>query len=85
MDINIIGACQTLGCGRDGVQYGPDSLRENNLLNKLSQQQNLSIIDTGNIYNDDQIICTPNSFTIAFYISMFFAFFASFNKINYNF
>jgi hypothetical protein len=35
MDINIIGACQTLGCGRDGVQYGPDSLRENNLLNKL--------------------------------------------------
>lgn len=61
MDINIIGACQTLGCGRDGVQYGPDSLRENNLLNKLSQQQNLSIIDTGNIYNDDQIISTPNT------------------------
>ena len=35
MKLNIIGACQTLGCGRDGVQYGPDSLRENGLIEKL--------------------------------------------------
>lgn len=59
MKLNIIGACQTLGCGRDGVQYGPDSLRENGLIEKL-KNQNISITDSGNIYNDESIVCLSN-------------------------
>ncbi|MBR5132340.1 MAG: arginase [Alistipes sp.] len=60
MKIDIIGACQTLGCGRDGVQYGPDSLREKGLIEKL-KYLNIEIIDSGNIYNDTSIICSPNT------------------------
>lgn len=59
MKLNIIGACQTLGCGRDGVQYGPDSLRKNGLMEKL-KHHNISITDSGNIYNDESIVCLPN-------------------------
>lgn len=59
MKINIIGACQTLGCGRDGVQFGPDSLRDNGLIERL-KKQNVEISDSGDICNDDNIVCTPN-------------------------
>ncbi|MBO7312571.1 MAG: arginase [Alistipes sp.] len=59
MKINIIGACQTLGCGRDGVQYGPNSLRNHGLIDRL-QQYNFEIFDSGNIYNDENIICSSN-------------------------
>lgn len=59
MKLNIVGACQALGCGRDGVQYGPDSLRKNGLMEKL-KHHNISITDSGNIYNDESIICLPN-------------------------
>ena len=59
MKLNIVGACQALGCGRDGVQYGPDSLRKNGLMEKL-KHHNISITDSGNIYNDESIVCLPN-------------------------
>lgn len=59
MKLNIVGACQALGCGRDGVQYGPDSLRKNGLMEKL-KRHNISITDSGNIYNDESIVCLPN-------------------------
>ncbi len=59
MHIDIIGAAQSLGCGRDGVQYGPDYLRNKGLISKL-QQYDLSIADLGNIYNDCSIICSTN-------------------------
>lgn len=60
MKVNIIGACQTLGCGRNGVQYGPDSLRNKGLIEKL-KQHDIEIIDSGNIHNDDNIVCPPNN------------------------
>lgn len=59
MKVNIIGACQTLGCGRDGVQYGPDSLRNKGLIEKL-KQHDIGVIDGGNIHNDENIVCQPN-------------------------
>lgn len=59
MNISIIGACQTLGSSCDGAQYGPDSLRNNGLLNRL-KRYGISINDVGNIYNDDKNICQPN-------------------------
>ena len=59
MKIDIIGACQTLGCGKDGVQYGPNSIRQNGLLNRL-KIHNIDINDIGDIHNNDEIVCQPN-------------------------
>lgn len=59
MDITIIGAAQTLGCGKDGVQYGPDSLRDNGLLERLLEN-NVTLKDLGNIYNKSTIESSNN-------------------------
>lgn len=59
MDITIIGAAQTLGCGKDGVQYGPDSLRDNGLLERLLEN-NITLKDLGNIYNKSTIESSNN-------------------------
>lgn len=59
MQIEIIGAAQSLGCSRNGVQYGPEALREHGLIQRL-QKHNVSITDSGNIYNDKSITCSPN-------------------------
>ena len=59
MDITIIGAAQTLGCGKDGVQYGPDSLRDNGLLERLLEN-NVTLKDLGNIYNKSTIESSSN-------------------------
>ena len=59
MIVNIIGACQALGCSKDGVQFGPDSLRENGLIRKIGSH--CEICDSGNIYNDNTIQCKPNN------------------------
>lgn len=59
MDITIIGAAQTLGCGKDGVQYGPDALRDNGLIEQLLQN-NITLNDIGNIYNNSTIKSSDN-------------------------
>ena len=57
--VNIIGAAQHVGCSCDGVQYGPNSIRECGLVEKLLAND-VEIIDSGNIDNDDSIVCAPN-------------------------
>lgn len=59
LNLNIIGAAQQLGCSKEGVQFGPDSIRKCGLFEKL---QNIDIIinDFGNIYNDLSIESIPN-------------------------
>lgn len=49
MDINIIGVPLKYGCDRDGVEKGPDKLRELNMVDKLKTEGN-SVYDMGNVY-----------------------------------
>lgn len=60
MNITIIGAAQTLGCGKDGVQYGPDALRDNGVIEMLLQN-NIILKDVGNIYNNSSITSSNNN------------------------
>lgn len=58
-EISIIGAAQSLGCSCDGVQLGPDCLRQLGLI-KLLNSPNIKISDIGNIYNDWSIKSSDN-------------------------
>lgn len=48
LKMRIIGAANTLGCGKDGVQFGPKSIRDAQLINRL-KKYNISIEDHGDI------------------------------------
>lgn len=48
MDINIIGVPLFYGCDKPGVELGPNTLRENGLVNIFSEKHNVS--DLGNIH-----------------------------------
>ena len=49
MTINIIGVPLFLGCDRPGVEKGPDTLRNNKILN-IFEDTGHEIYDLGNIY-----------------------------------
>ncbi|KXZ39112.1 arginase [Alkalithermobacter thermoalcaliphilus JW-YL-7 = DSM 7308] len=49
MNINIIGVPLFYGCDKQGPQYAPDKLRENNLIDIL-QKHNHKVFDLGNIH-----------------------------------
>lgn len=49
MNINMIGVPLKYGCGRAGVEKGPDKLREMNISGKLQSKKN-NVYDMGNIY-----------------------------------
>nr|WP_300003627.1 arginase [Tissierella sp.] len=49
MNINIIGVPLKYGCDRDGVEFGPDKLRELGIVEKLTSQRN-KVYDMGNIF-----------------------------------
>lgn len=49
MDINIIGVPLKYGCDRDGVEFGPDKLRELGLVENLKSNNN-DVYDMGNIF-----------------------------------
>ena len=49
MDINLIGVPIKYGCDKDGVQYGPDKLRELGIVNLIKNNDN-NVYDMGNIY-----------------------------------
>lgn len=49
MDINIIGIPLKYGCDRDGVEFGPDKLRELGLVENLKSNNN-DVYDMGNIF-----------------------------------
>lgn len=49
MNINIIGVPLKYGCDRDGVEFGPDKLRELGIVEKLNSQKN-KVYDMGNIF-----------------------------------
>ncbi len=49
MDINIIGVPLKYGCDIDGVQDGPDKLREAGII-KIFRENNLNIYDMGNVF-----------------------------------
>lgn len=49
MNINIIGVPIMYGCDRDGVQFGPDKLRNLGLINFL-ENSNYNVYDIGNIF-----------------------------------
>jgi arginase len=51
MNINIIGVPLFYGCDRPGVELGPDTLRENGLVNIFSKNHHVS--DLGNIQIND--------------------------------
>lgn len=53
--INIIGAAQTAGCGRDGAQYGPKALRENGLIDRIASL-GILVKDSGDGYNNETIL-----------------------------
>lgn len=59
LHVNIIGAAQYAGCGCDGVQYGPNAIRECGLIEKLLAND-VVVSDSGNMDNDASIACTPN-------------------------
>lgn len=52
MDINLIGVPIKYGCDKDGVQYGPDKLRELGIVNLIKNNDN-NVYDMGNIYVPD--------------------------------
>ena len=49
MNINLIGVPLFFGCDKEGVQFGPNTLRENNLIS-LVQKYNHKAFDLGNLY-----------------------------------
>lgn len=49
MKINIIGMPLFYGCDRDGVQHGPDTLRQNGIID-LAKKYGHEVYDMGNIY-----------------------------------
>lgn len=49
MDINLIGVPIKYGCDRDGVQFGPDKLRELGIVD-IIKKNNINVYDMGNIY-----------------------------------
>lgn len=49
MDISIIGVPLKYGCDRDGVQFGPDRLRELGIINLIASS-NHTVYDMGNIF-----------------------------------
>lgn len=58
--INIIGAAQTAGCGKDGAQYGPTALRAEGLIERL-KSLGFAVKDTGDGYNNKTIPTDSNS------------------------
>ena len=60
LTINVIGAAQTAGCGRDGAQYGPTALRAEGLVDRL-KSLGLAVKDTGDGYNNKTIPTDSNS------------------------
>lgn len=52
LDINVIGVPIKYGCDKDGVQFGPDKLRELGLLN-IIKENGFKVYDMGNIYVPD--------------------------------
>lgn len=49
MDISLVGVPIMYGCDREGVEYGPDKLREKNIL-KIFRDKNHRTYDFGNLY-----------------------------------
>ena len=49
MEINLLGVPLFYGCDNPGVENGPDTLRENNLLN-IFKENHHTIYDLGNLY-----------------------------------
>lgn len=49
MEINLLGVPLFYGCDNPGVENGPDTLRENNLLN-IFKENHHKIYDLGNLY-----------------------------------
>jgi len=49
MKINIIGMPLYYGCDRNGAQYGPDTLRENGLID-IAKKHGHEVYDMGNLY-----------------------------------
>lgn len=52
MNINLIGVPIKYGCDKDGVQYGPDKLRELGIID-IIKKNGLNVYDMGNIYVPD--------------------------------
>lgn len=52
MEINIIGVPLKYGCDRDGVQFGPDRLRELGIID-IMEESNHRVYDMGNIFVPD--------------------------------
>lgn len=50
MNINIIGVPIMYGCGRAGVEEGPNSLREAGMIDILARNKRNKIYDMGNLY-----------------------------------
>lgn len=50
MSINLIGVPLHYGCDKEGVQYGPDKLRELGIINSLENNNNNTVYDMGNIH-----------------------------------
>lgn len=72
MKIDLIGVPIKYGCDKDGVQYGPEKLREVNILNIL-KEKGIEISDRGNIYveeinENDKFKCDEN---IKYYNSIY--------------
>jgi len=49
MDINVIGVPLSYGCDRDGAQLGPETLRENELIDIIKKNGH-NVYDMGDIY-----------------------------------
>ena len=49
MDISLIGVPIMYGCDREGVQYGPDKLRDKNII-KIIQEHQHKVYDFGNLH-----------------------------------
>src|SRR5690606_33904344 len=49
MDINLIGVPITLGCGKEGAEFGPKKLRENKIID-LIRRNGHTVYDLGDIY-----------------------------------
>lgn len=52
MNINVIGAPIKYGCDKDGVQFGPDKLRELGLID-IIKKNGFNVYDMGNLYIPD--------------------------------
>ncbi|MGL5755144.1 MAG: arginase [Paraclostridium sp.] len=64
MNINIIGVPTFYGCDKLGPQFGPDKLREKQVISKI-KQYNHNVFDLGNIYvkevsAEDKFSSNPN-------------------------